>query len=999
MKARLLILVVMLGALTLSAQEQPGIVKTIGRPGQPGNPLDGVFVRAQGAMNASVSDDDGSFTIILDQHQVGQAYSLSRVSRTGYQLADGGLIGRAFPFSTEIPLEITMVSMDDYYRVKNEIEAKVRNVMEKEYQRQTSILRKRLEESEISEDLYRNKMIEILDYYDNSANLIDKLADRYARMDYDHLDSVDLRINALIEQGQLEEAETLIQSKGTKKALDELRRNNFLLEQTLSEGKTAELKMIEDYAAELLMRYDIASLRFDNEEAAGFLNERMRLDSTRVDWGIDYANFIRDYLGRYDEAMEIYMKSLNTVSDSPVKAEIYGCIGHLHQLQGHYDSAMEAFMTGVALKEAYSVGLQSLAVSYYNLASVHIEKDQYDDAIFYLQKAEKIYEEYDDSLGFAGILTARAFVYDDLGDFNEAEECLLKSLALRKKELGENDLQVASSYASLASLLRTLGRYEEATRYLNKSIEVNTKVLGDHHPKVAMSYLDLGSLLSELGNNEDVMRYYEFALRMLKEYHGDTHPNIALAYNRLGHYYKNVLNDFDKALHYYKESLEMYRSIYGDLHSDVAGAIHNLASLYYAFADYDKTLDLYNQALDIKTRMYGQMHYSVADTYNNLTQLYSELGRYEDALSYSEKVLDIYKAFYGDKHYLVGLAYNNMAAIYISLKEDQKALNYFAKSCEIYLAYGDSYYRLAVPYDQIGAIYLRYKMFDQAEKYLTEALRIREKVYGPNHSDVAESMNNLSQVYLAKEDYEMTEELLEKCLQIKIMHFGEKHPDTATVLANLADLYTRQKKYDKAEPLYLQALDIVEQCFTNGHPRIDLYRYGIANNYYRMGEDVKALPYLSPVYYNSMKNDGPDGRYTIHYFNFMHELYALIMGEENYDGMLDDDFQAFNENTVFRATVLEDSVASKMGLSGVYYVMEFEDWALWQNDVNFFVYAKSVSSKPNKTYVFCRDGEYWIIPFEGSLGVKVNPKWIPVEEKEQLIRAYKKWAKKNRRTR
>ena len=174
MKTRLLVALGLLVMSVLNAQEQPGVVKTIGRPGQPGNPLDSVLVRAKGAVNASVSDNEGSFTIVLDRYQTGQAYSLSRVSRNGYQLADGNVIGRAYPFSSEIPLEIAMVSTDDYNRVKIEIETRVRNAVEQEYQAQISDIRKRLEEKTISEEAYQQKMVEILDYYDNSSNLIKK---------------------------------------------------------------------------------------------------------------------------------------------------------------------------------------------------------------------------------------------------------------------------------------------------------------------------------------------------------------------------------------------------------------------------------------------------------------------------------------------------------------------------------------------------------------------------------------------------------------------------------------------------------------------------------------------------------------------------------------------------------------------------------------------------------------------------------------------------------
>lgn len=995
MKFRLLVTFAMLLSLTLNAQEQPGVVKTIGRPGQPGYPLDNVFVRAKGAVNASVSDEDGVFTLVMDRYQTGQAYSLSRVTKAGYQLADGDVIGRTYPFSSEIPLEIAMVSTDDYYRVKCEIETRVRNVVEQEYQMQLSDLRKRLEEKNISEEAYQQRMIEILDYYDNSYNLISTLADRYARIDYDRLDSIYIRANALIEQGKLEEAETLIQSKGTKQALEEMRKNNLIMEQTLAEGRRMETRMVSDYASELLMRFDIASLRFANDEAAGYLKERMMLDTTIVDWGIDYANFIRDYLGRYDEAMAIYEKALEQTEDIFEKAEIYGCVGSIHALLGHYDSAMEAFVAGVELKESLSVKASSMAISYHNIASVHIKKNRYDDAASYLQKAEDIYKENNDSLGLAYVASAMAVIYDDLGDFAEAEKCLIRSLDIREKVLGENSLDVATSCANLAAFMQDLGRYTEALMYSRRALEMRIKILGKAHPDVAISYLDLGSLEGELGNNKDNLRYYEDALKILKEFYGDVHPSIALAYNRIGFYYNNVQNDSQKALYHYTESLEMLKGIYGEVHTTVADSIHNLASVYTSIADYSKAMELYKQALDLKIRLFGENHFSLADTYNNIADLYSRLGNYKEALTYSQNVLEIYIEFYGEQNHRVGLAYNNIAAIYEKLHEDQMALDYLAKSCEIYQTYGDSYPGLAVPYDLIGTIYLKHSMYDQAEKFIREGMRIREEAYGKDNLDVAMSQNNLANLFQEKGEYEEAEEMFLKALEIVRSHLGDKDPKTATLLANLGVLYGKQKNYAKALEYHLPALEIVEQYFPEDHPNRTLYRYGVADIYYRCKDFGNALLYLRPVYYDSLEKVGPEDKYTVHYFNFMNELYVNIMRAEDYDGSLDDEFKIFNVNVALVATVGENSLASEMGLSGTYYVVAFEDWKLGQDDVNFFVYNISQSSKQSKAYVFYRDHEFIYVPFEGTLGVRLNPQWISVEDKLKMVKEYKKWARKN----
>lgn len=72
--------------------------------------------------------------------------------------------------------------------------------------------------------------------------------------------------------------------------------------------------------------------------------------------------------------------------------------------------------------------------------------------------------------------------------------------------------------------------------------------------------------------------------------------------------------------------------------------------------------------------------------------------------------------------------------------------------------------------------------------------------------------------------------------------------------------------------------------------------------------------------------------------------------------------------------------------------------ARWSNDdkTNFLAFTSTVASREKKKYVFHRDGEFIPITFDGSLGVWLNPKWVPEIEKEDLIKNYKKWNRKHR---
>ena len=76
---RLLILFTILVVLSASAQTQQGFVKTIGRPGKPGIPLENVTIQMVGMVNATTSSATGEFYLSAYNKKDGDAIKLLRV--------------------------------------------------------------------------------------------------------------------------------------------------------------------------------------------------------------------------------------------------------------------------------------------------------------------------------------------------------------------------------------------------------------------------------------------------------------------------------------------------------------------------------------------------------------------------------------------------------------------------------------------------------------------------------------------------------------------------------------------------------------------------------------------------------------------------------------------------------------------------------------------------------------------------------------------------------
>ena len=192
------------------AQTQLGYVKTQGRPNKPGVPLANVTIRMKGLMNAVISGADGKFSVLFPGKKNGDAIFLASIIKTGYELIDSDMKRRPLVFNTNVPIEIVMVSSAELEANRKRISENAYRKAEENFQRKLKQLEQQKAESEITLEKYRQEYQELIDRYEKYKDLIAGMADRYARTDYDHLDSIDREINICIEEGELEKADSLI---------------------------------------------------------------------------------------------------------------------------------------------------------------------------------------------------------------------------------------------------------------------------------------------------------------------------------------------------------------------------------------------------------------------------------------------------------------------------------------------------------------------------------------------------------------------------------------------------------------------------------------------------------------------------------------------------------------------------------------------------------------------------------------------------------------------
>jgi tetratricopeptide (TPR) repeat protein len=255
--------------------------------------------------------------------------------------------------------------------------------------------------------------------------------------------------------------------------------------------------------------------------------------------------------------------------------------------------------------------------------------------------AYKIVEKFKFEFAEAGELLNQTgdYLYER-ARYEQTEPLYKRALAIRKKVLGLQHPDVATSLNNLAMLYYSQGRYEQAEPLYVKALEMNKRLLGEEHPTVATSLNNLAMLYSDQGQYDKAEPLLEQTLEMNKRLLGEEHLTVATSFNNLAGLYFSQ-GRYEQAEPLFKRALEMRKQLLGVEHPEMATSLNNLAALYYSQKQYKKAEPLYVQALEMNKRILGEKHSTVAASLNNLAALYYFQGQYEKAELFHIQALEI----------------------------------------------------------------------------------------------------------------------------------------------------------------------------------------------------------------------------------------------------------------------------------------------------------------------------------------------------------------------
>ena len=650
MKRTLCILYFILHAIACLAQNQSGMVKTLGRPAQKGVPLAGVTVRIAEAHNAVVSGKDGAFSLPMNKKD-GESFVIRQVQKAGYELNDRDLIGRKYAFSSTHPITIVMVSAKQLQAEKARIENNAYSVAEKNYKNKLAALEAQLKNGQIDAENYNGQIRSLQGDFERFQSLIDGLSEHYAHIDYDEMDENEKEIAQCIENGNFDKADSLIHQcfdvtdvlSRNLKALDRIEQGISQAKDVIADTNRLMAEVLRRQAKDaeyLYQLYTIALARFDNEKAGQYILTRAELDTTNVEWTVQAAKFIADYRSDYDEAMRCYDRAERYASKQPTwLSTIYTNKGSIYLEQGKYVEAIKA--------DSIALGL---SLNLYGKKALLTLK----------------------------LINNTAATLRKLGQLKQALVTwnTVYSIAIADKDTDREF--IATVCNNISTTCADLGLHSMALEFGHKALDAY-KAKGSVKGE-ALACCNIGGCYSGMGQYQEALDCFDRSEQLFKKLFGEDNPQVAWVLAKKGNLYSG-LGDTKKAYQYNKRSLDIYKRFYDAKSVVVANALADFAAVNPNKQEAKAQVD---SALTVLISQYGERQLAVADAYYKQAVICEDMEQYAESEKRLQRALLIYNTIIGTRYNSFSAqCYASLSDVELGLNRMDKAVEYMSQAVEI----------------------------------------------------------------------------------------------------------------------------------------------------------------------------------------------------------------------------------------------------------------------------------------------------------------------------
>jgi serine/threonine protein kinase len=242
----------------------------------------------------------------------------------------------------------------------------------------------------------------------------------------------------------------------------------------------------------------------------------------------------------------------------------------------------------------------------------------------------------------ASLMSTIGSVYTNLGLYEQAETLLSRALAIRRGELGDDNLDVADSFKHLGGLYTTMARPADAIPLLEQARAIETRHLPEDDLRLGSTWYRLASAHMQTRVPQDAAVTLERARSIFEQHLGPDDIAVAWCLNDLGNV-RLLGKDFAGARPFYERALRIKEKVLPPDHPDLAIGMNNLGMALVYLGEFDQAQPLLERSLAIQEKVFGREHRLIAYALWAMGELERRRGAPARALPHLERSVALFE--------------------------------------------------------------------------------------------------------------------------------------------------------------------------------------------------------------------------------------------------------------------------------------------------------------------------------------------------------------------
>jgi serine/threonine protein kinase/Flp pilus assembly protein TadD len=423
-----------------------------------------------------------------------------------------------------------------------------------------------------------------------------------------------------------------------------------------------------------------------------------------------------------------------------------------------------------------------------------------------------------------------ARIYESVGNGDLALLQVRKSLAIRRRTVGDFHPDTLETLSLLGTILRNEGKLEEAEPVSREALAGDRQVRGDDDLETIESMNSLALLLNARDKTGEAESLLREALERSRRAHHDDHIITIKTCNNLG-WLLLTQGRLDEAEPLVTEALTRGREVLTNDHRGTIRAINNMGLLLLERGKLAETEVLWSEGLERSRRVLGDNHPDTFSLISDMGSLLMEQGKFDQVEPLAREALEGRTRVLGDDHPDTLTSLNNLGVFlrrWGKLDEAEPLIREaLARSGRVL---GEDHTNTLYSLRNLGDLLYHQKKLDDAEKVYIDLLDRTRRVLPANHPLRLTAMHNLGSFLLHRNKLVEAEPLLREVLTERRRLLSDTHQETLSVAHDVAELFASLGKPDQAEVLMREVLTACVKEFHNEHLQVAGARIGLGRS-------------------------------------------------------------------------------------------------------------------------------------------------------------------------